>query len=141
MKKMFLILVMAISLFGANAEDAAFTLGYEEVYKTALAKAKKENKILMMVIVKEPCPYCDALVERTLDTPEVKAKLKDFVPLIIDIHESYPKDMKPPFTPMTNFINPVDSDVVWEVPGYSKKADFLDAMDEAKKMKLESKKK
>lgn len=141
MKKIFLILVMAISLFGANAADAAFALGYEEVYKTALAKAKKEDKILMMVIVKEPCPYCDALVERTLDTPETKAKLKDFVPLIIDVHDSFPKDMKPPFTPMTNFINPTNNDVIWEVPGYSKKADFLEAMDEAKNMKLQSKKK
>jgi len=131
MKKIILLLLTTLTLFGANAKDAAFLLDYEEVYSTALAQAKKEHKVLMMVIVKEPCPFCDMLVEDTLDTPDIKAKLKGFVPLIIAHDGKYPDRLRPPVRPVTLFINPDDSTVLYTLAGYRDVDVFENTMDSA----------
>ena len=130
-QKIVLVILMTLSLFGSNAKDAAFMLDYEEVYKLALDEAKKEHKVLMMVIVKEPCPYCDKLVENTLDTETIKAKLTNFVPLIISYDDNYPDEFRPPFRPMTLFINPDDSTILKSLAGYRDVDVFKDAMDTA----------
>jgi thioredoxin-related protein len=129
MKKLTLLLLMTMTIFGANAKDAAFFLDYEGVYDIALAKAKKEHKVLMMVIVKEPCPYCDRLVENTLDTPIVKAKLKNFVPLVIAHDAKYPDRFRPPVRPVTLFINPDSETVLQTLVGYRDVDVFGNAMD------------
>lgn len=129
MKKIILLLLTALTLFGANAKDAAFLLDYNEVYAQALTQAKKEHKVLMMVIVKEPCPYCDKLVDNTLDTSAVKAKLKNFVPLVIAHDGKYPDKFRPPVRPVTLFINPDDSTVLHALYGYRDVDVFTSAMD------------
>ncbi|QOP46537.1 thioredoxin family protein [Sulfurimonas paralvinellae] len=131
MKKLILLLLTTLTLFGANAKDAAFLLDYEEVYGTALSKAKKEHKVLMMVIVKEPCPYCDKLVENTLDTPTIKAKLKNFVPLVIAHDRKYPDRFRPPVRPVTLFINPDNETVLKTLAGYRNVDVFAGAMNAA----------
>jgi len=130
-EKIVLLLLMTLTLFASNAKDAAFMLDYKEVYKIALKEAKQEHKILMMVIVKEPCPYCDKLVENTLDTPLIKEKLTDFVPLIVAHDASYPDKFRPPFRPMTLFIDPNDSSILKSLAGYRDVDVFRDAMDTA----------
>jgi len=132
-QKIVLLLLMTLTLFASNAKDAAFMLDYREVYKVALDEAKKEHKILMMVIVKEPCPYCDELVENTLDSSSIKAKLTEFVPLIIAHDDKYPDKFRPPFRPMTLFINPDDSSILKSLAGYRDIDVFKDAMDIAEK--------
>ena len=130
-KKIVLLLLTTLTLFGANAKDAAFMLDYKEVYSTALAQAKKEHKVLMMVIVKEPCPYCDKLVNNTLDTQAIKAKLTNFVPLIIAHDGKYPDRFRPPVRPVTLFINPDDSSILYTLAGYRGIKVFSNAMDKA----------
>lgn len=131
MKKIILLLLTTLTLFAANAKDAAFMLDYKEVYAVALAQAKKEHKILMMVVVKDPCPYCDRLVDDTLDTPTVKAKLKSFIPLIVAYDGKYPNKFRPPVTPVTYFINPNNSTVIDTLYGYKELDTFKNAMDTA----------
>ena len=131
MKKIILLLLITLNLFGANAKDAAFMLDYKKVYDQALAQAKKEHKVLMMVIVKDPCPYCDMLVEDTLDTSAIKAKLKDFIPLIIAHDGKYPDRFRPPVRPVTLFINPDNSTVLYSLAGYRDVDVFKSAMDTA----------
>jgi len=131
MKKIILLFITTLTLFGANAKDAAFMLDYQEVYAQALTQAKKEHKVLMMVIVKEPCPYCDRLVENTLDTSTIKAKLKNFIPLVIDHDGDYPDKFRPPVRPVTLFINPDNSVVLYTLAGYRDVDVFKNAMDTA----------
>ena len=133
MKNIVLLLLLTLSLFASNAKDAAFMLDYEEVYAVALQKAKKEHKVLMMVIVKEPCPYCDKLVEDTLDTPCIRKKLHDFTPLVIAHDDEYPESFRPPVRPVTLFINPDDSSVLHTLYGYRDVDIFKSAMDIATK--------
>jgi len=59
MKLLLTLMFTVFTLFAANAKDAAFALDFEDNYQTALDKAKKENKPLMLLIVRDPCPYCD----------------------------------------------------------------------------------
>ena len=132
-KNILLLLLFTLSLSAANAKDAAFMLGYNEVYKSALQTAKKEHKVLMMVIVKEPCPYCDKLVDNTLDTPAIKKRLKNFVPLIIAHDGKYPHKFRPPVRPVTLFINPDDSSILHTIYGYQDVPNFTKAMDLAVK--------
>jgi len=56
--KIFLTLIVRVyTLIAAVAEESAMLLDYETDNKTAIAKTKKENKMVLMVIVQDPCPY------------------------------------------------------------------------------------
>jgi len=130
-KQLLLFLLLTLTLFGANAKDAAFLLDYHEVYQTALQTAKKEHKVLMMVIVKEPCPYCDELVDDTLDTPLIKKRLKEITPLLIAHDDKYPEKFRPQVRPVTHFINPDNSSIISTLYGYRDVPAFSKAMDQA----------
>lgn len=103
----------------SNAMEAAQKLGAENRYKVALAKAQKENKILVMVIVKENCRWCDKLINRTLSDPSVKAELeKDYVSLIVDKNADYPKDFKENLFPSILYIDAKTQKSIFENVGY-----------------------
>jgi len=129
MKTLFILLALVYTLMAANAKDAAFALDYEDNYKTALAKAQKENKPLMLVVVQDPCPYCDRLVENTLEDARVKKELEGFVSVIIDKHDDLPKQFTGTPVPMVYFIDPRIQRSTYENLG------FLDAEDFTKLIK------
>lgn len=114
---------------GAIAVDAAFALDFEDDYKIALAKAKKENKPLMLVIVQDPCPYCDRLVEKTLEDADVKKELEGFIAVIVDRKADFPDEFKGTPVPMTYFINTKIEKSTYQNLGY------LDAQDFTKMLK------
>ena len=109
----------------ADALKSAKLLGYENDYKTAIAKAKKEKKMVLLVIVQDPCPYCDRLVKETLATPCVQKRMKHYVPLIIDKHAAFPKQFKPPFIPMSYIIDPNSEEATFEIVGSLPFKDYI----------------
>lgn len=117
MKVFVVLLTLMLSLMGAQALQVADDLGFEDDYDTALVKAKKSNKILVLVVLKDPCPFCDRLAHNTLANDTIKDNLKDFVTVVVDIYDEYPKDFKPAMTPVTMFINPQTEDLLWESMG------------------------
>ena len=125
MKTFTITLFLLLSLYGADATDAAKLLGYERDYTTAIAKAKKEHKMVLMVIVQDPCPYCDKLVHKTLVTPCVQRRMKDYVPLVVDKHDAFPKQFKPPFIPITYVVDPQSEEVSYEIVGALPFKDFI----------------
>ena len=112
-----LILLFTFSLMAAVAEESAMLLDYETDYKVAMAKAKKEHKMVLMVIVQDPCPYCDKLVHKTLDTPCMQRRMKNYVPLIVDKHGEFPKQFKPPFIPMSYIVDPNSEEITYKIVG------------------------
>ncbi|MFC2073904.1 thioredoxin family protein [Campylobacterota bacterium] len=131
--KMFIIwLFLAHSLLAAIAQDAAFALDFHEDYATALTQAKKEKKLLMLVIVQDPCPYCDGMVDNTLSDPKVTQAIKDFVPVIVDKHTPLPAAFKTDIAPLTFFIDAQQEEGIWESMGYVSVESFLDDIKEAK---------
>jgi len=125
MKILTITLFLLLSLYGADATDAAKLLGYERDYTTAIAKAKKEHKMVLMVIVQDPCPYCDKLVHKTLVTPCVQRRMKNYVPLVVDKHDAFPKQFKPPFIPITYVVDPQSEEVSYEIVGALPFKDFI----------------
>ncbi len=120
MKIFLTLMALVFTLLAVDAESAAMELDYNDNYKTALAKAKKENKALMLVVVQDPCPYCGKLVENTLSDPEVEKALEDYIGLILDKKAEMPSQFHTSMVPMTFFINPKTEKAVWESLGYAK---------------------
>ena len=125
MKIITITLFLLLSLYGADATDAAKLLGYERDYTTAIAKAKKEHKMVLMVIVQDPCPYCDKLVHKTLETPCVQRRMKHYVPLIVDKHDTFPKQFKPPFIPISYVVDPEKEEISYEIVGALPFKDYI----------------
>lgn len=117
------------------AEDAAFALDFEDEYKVALSKAKKEHKPLMMIVVQEPCPYCRRMVELTLVDARVKKELKNFIPLIIDKKGSFPADFKGTPVPMTYFIDPNIEKSTYKNLGFLDAEDFTKLLQTVQSLK------
>jgi len=119
MRLFFLTLLSATILIASSAPEAAQKLGVQNDYAKALEKAQKENKMLVMVIVKEHCRWCDKLINKTLSDASVKEKLKkDYVTLIIDKDAAYPKQFKENFFPSIFFIDSKTQKSVFEGVGY-----------------------
>ena len=125
MKVFILLVALVYALMAVDAKDAAFALDYEDNYKVALAKAKKVNKPLMLIVVQNPCPYCTRLVENTLEDARVKAKLEDFVPLIVDKHDELPEQFTGTPVPMAYFIDPRIEKSTYQNLGFLNAEDFV----------------
>ena len=129
MKLLILTLLSTLSLMAAIAEDAAMLLDYETEYKTAVEKAKKEHKMLLMVVVQDPCHFCDKLVNTTLDTPCAQRRMKNYVPLVVDKHGDFPKKFNPPFIPMSYIIDPNEEEIVYKIVGSIAVKEYLHELD------------
>ncbi len=138
MKLFLLAFLTACSLMAADALEAARKLGVESNYTAAVAKAKKEKKMLIMVIVKENCHWCDKIVNRTLGDAAVRKRLKkDFVTLIVDKDDPFPADFKENFFPSIFYIDTVTQKSVYENVGYVGTKCFLNDLDGALKTRNE----
>jgi thioredoxin-related protein len=121
-----------------DAFQAAKKLGVESDYATAIAKARQENKMLVMVIVKENCRWCDKIIDRTLADETVKAHLKEgYVTLIVDKDDDFPGDFKENFFPSIFYIDAVTGKSVYENVGYVGTKCFLNDLNGASKTRDE----
>jgi thioredoxin-related protein len=68
----------------ATAASAA-GLRWEAKYDQALAQAKADGKLLLLVLFSEECQWCLRLETETLTAPQVVALGKDFVPVKVDV--------------------------------------------------------
>jgi len=131
MKLWFLLLIFATALYATNALEAAKKLGVENQYEQALSKAKKEDKILVMVIVKENCRWCDKIINRTLSDTNVQKELKKYVTLIIDKDAAFPSEFKENFFPSIFYIDAKTEKSVYENVGYIGTRCFLNDLHSA----------
>lgn len=87
MKKIALILLMTLALFGSGID-------WPHDYKQALAKAKQENKILYVLLTSDNCRWCRKFENTTLQEDVIKERLaKDFVV----VHISRDRDFVPKY--------------------------------------------
>ena len=132
--KLFLLSILLVSaLFATNAKETAKQLGVENNYMQAIKKAKAEKKMLVMVIVKEHCRWCNKLINRTLKDNEVQEELKKYVTLIIDKNDQFPKEFKENFFPSIFYIDYDSQKSVYENVGYIGKRCFLNDLKESLK--------
>jgi len=125
MKIFLMILILSYGLMASNALEEAKKLGVESDYATAFAKAQKEKKMLVMVIVKEDCRWCEKLVNKTLSEETVKKKLENYITLIVDQNDAYPNIFKENFFPSIFYIDYATQRSVYSNVGYVGKPCFL----------------
>ncbi len=125
MKIFLMALMLSYGLMASNALEEAKKLGVESDYATAIAKAQKEKKMLVMVIVKEDCRWCEKLVNKTLSEETVKKKLENFITLIVDQNDAYPNVFKENFFPSIFYIDYATQRSVYSNVGYVGKPCFL----------------
>jgi len=132
MKILLSLLFIAITLFArADLDEYAQKMGFERDYYTALAKAKKLHRPLMLVVTKAECPWCDRLEDRTLANEKVHKRLQKEVVVVLVYKNfdegEYPAELFPaPFSPRTFFIDPVTQKTLLIINGYVDKKDFLE---------------
>jgi len=119
MKFLLSVFVLCYTLMAADALDAANRLGAEHDYYEALKKAKSENKMVVMIIVKENCRWCDKIINQTLSDDVVKKRLeRDYVTVIVDRDDPFPNDFKENFFPSIFYIDSFTGKSVYENVGY-----------------------
>lgn len=142
MKRLFILLLISFSLFASNVDKFAKEMGFERDYKIALLKSKKENRVLMMVLGADYCPWCRKFEHKTLSSDLIKAHLdKNVVTLVVDKKydvDSFPSQFKTEFTPRVFFINPKDETIISQTTGYVKKMEFMKKLDEVEKLYVNS---
>ena len=138
MKNIFIIALLSTLLFGANIDEYAKSEGFERDYKTALAKANKADKPLMMVLGADYCPWCRKFERKTLSSKAVKDYLNtELVTLVVDKKfdiDSFPKEFQTSMTPRVFFINSHTQKAFFQTAGYVKKKEFLKKLQEMKNL-------
>ena len=134
--KILVILLAMISLsYAAHIDDFALKMGYERDYAGALERAKKEKKMVMLLLVGDYCPWCKKFERKTMAKQEVDTVIKEnFIPLIVDKYKEkgkYPAIFYSPVIPAVYFINPKTQESVYECAAYMKKDEFLENIDDA----------
>ncbi len=130
--KLFLLSVLLLQvLFASNAKEDAALLGAEHSFSVAVEKAKSEKKMLVMVIVKENCRWCDKLVKRTLSETAVKDARKDYVLVIVDRNADFPNKFKEDLFPSIFYIDAGTQRTVYESVGYVGTKCFLNDLNES----------
>jgi thiol:disulfide interchange protein len=132
MKKIVLMLTFALSLWANEASKAAMELGYSNSYSEGMAKAKKEHKLMMLVLVRDGCHWCKKFENETLKDSGIKSKIDGFVKVLIDKNEPLPERFHTNFIPTTYFIDPKTEKSVWELAGFKESKDFQEDINAAK---------
>ncbi len=117
----------AIAKVVVDENNFAAAMGYETNYETALKKAKKAQKNVMLVLVSNYCPWCRKFEQRVLLKKEVDAVIqKNYIPLIINKErDSFPKELDMAFTPIIHFIDYKTLRSYKSLLGYNSKEEFL----------------
>ncbi|MGD9716970.1 DUF255 domain-containing protein [Sulfuricurvum sp. IAE1] len=107
---------------------------WEKDLSSAIERAAKEKKPLMVVVTKYGCKWCDVLKKETLKNPKVSAILnRDFVSYEGVLEEGgVPQSLMTPGTPATWFIKG-KTPMFEPIMGAVGVEDFLYALDTVKK--------
>ena len=124
-------IVFGISLF---ASELNWTHDYEQALKTA----KKEHKLVYLLITSTTCKWCKKFEATTLQDPEIKKRLySEFIPvnLVRDI-EKVPKQFATAPIPRHYFLN-AKGDILYSSLGHRGVTCFDAFMDNAQqKLKI-----
>jgi thioredoxin-related protein len=118
MKIFLMTFMLSYALVASNALEEAKKLGAESDYATAIAKAQKEKKMLVMVIVKENCRWCEKLINKTLSEESVKKRLENYITVIVDKDAKFPSAFTENFFPSIFYIDHMTQKSVYSNVGY-----------------------
>ena len=110
----------------------AVELVWEKDAPTAFAKAKAENKVVMLVVEASYCKWCKKLKATTLADERVKTRLQNYVLVKIKRCDKKAMSIMPESyypAPSTFFMTP-DKEIIEKAIGYFEANDFLTYLDD-----------
>lgn len=135
MKVLLSLFILFTLSYSAQIDEFASEVGYLRDYKVAIKTAQEQNKMLMVVVVGDYCPWCKKFERKTLKSSEVRAQVdKEFVAVVIDKYKdkgNYPKEFYAPLIPAVYFVDPSNGKSLLETVAYMKKAEYMENMDDA----------
>ena len=135
MKILLTLLTLFSFIYAAQIDEFAAEVNYLRNYETAIKTAKAQNKLVMLVVVADYCPWCKKFERKTLKDSAVMAKVNEnFVSIVIDKYKDkgkFPEEFRAPLIPAVFFINPKDQKSVFETVAYMKPDEFTENMDYA----------
>jgi len=134
MKKIIVLLCLFVghTLLAGEAHDLATELHYLESYQQGIQTAKKEHKIMMLVVVEDDCHWCKKFKRTTLSHEAVKKDLQNLVKVMLDRYADMPDKLENKFFPMTYFIDPQTQTVLKTSYGYRTKELLIKDIQEAR---------
>ncbi len=123
----FLVVPLLYCSFWDDSKTFARYMHYETNYQKALAKAKREQKLLFVVVVTDGCPFCEKLMDRILTKDYVREYIDNkYVKLILNKErQKVPKELYRPFEPVTYIIDPQTREIIDEIDGYMEEEHYL----------------
>lgn len=114
MKWLFLIFSLCLNLLSESFDDA-------------LLEAKKTNKLLLVELEMEFCPYCERMEKFVLSKEEVKSIIQEhYIFVKLDIHkDTIPENLTSRMTPTFYFLTSDGEKILKEVKGAPSKSDFI----------------
>jgi thioredoxin-related protein len=128
MKYLLILIALSFSLQAASIEAFADKMHYETNYEKAMEKAKKEKKLVMLVMVTHYCPWCRKYERDTLSKKSISKLVKEkYIPLVLNREDrKFPKKFDTERIPITMFIDPKSETLIYKEMGYKIKKEFLD---------------
>ncbi len=113
---------------------AVFALDWVKDIDTALEIAKKEHKVVMVMVEGEHCRWCKKMKGRTLSDDTVEKRLEKFVLVKVMREDGKATAKLPPVHGVpTIFFMKEDREVIEEVVGYFVIEDFISYIDDVEK--------
>jgi len=105
---------------------ACFSFIYANDLDTALKQADLENKLVLVEITRDFCPYCERMEKSVLNKADVKVLIKKkYVFLKLNLsHDEIPYIFSSKLTPTFYFLNE-KGEILEELMGLMKKSDFI----------------
>ncbi|WP_457744991.1 thioredoxin family protein [Sulfurimonas sp.] len=126
MRFFILFLLLCFTLYADAATEAAVKLHYINSYTQALQSAKKENKIVMLLIVEDGCHWCKKFERTTLSNKKVIKKIDNFVKVVVGKYDDIPAKYESHFFPMVYFIDSATEKILATSYGYRTKELFFE---------------
>ena len=129
MKQLIITLSFTLSLLASNYPF----LHYESNYQRALKQAQKEQKMLMLFITQEYCPWCKKLAYKILTDESIRSIIKKkFIPVILNKDKGpIPLKYQTPVAPTLFFINAQEDEEIWRQSGYCDRVKLSEVFEKA----------
>lgn len=135
MKILITLLALFSLIYAAHIDEFAAEVNYLRDYDVAIKTANEQNKMVMLVVVGDYCPWCKKFERKTLQSSAVMAKANEnFVTLVIDKYKDkgkYPEAFYASLIPAVFFIEPQEERSLLDTVAYMKPDEFMENMDDA----------
>ena len=114
----------------------AANIHWEKDFYSALKKAQKEHKVLMVFYESHSCSWCKKMLSSTLRNPKVVQRLYSVVAVRVYKEEgNFPKKIASKYTPTTFFLSPSLHNIIRPLLGYQNVEYFLSYLDDVDRKK------